>query len=79
MWVLYSRSREREIRPSLEGSEDLNGAHKIAIKSLYAMIGVEKNRSLGSWIESIRNLYGRVEQLNGHPAIDLTAPYPRSN
>ncbi|NJO80669.1 MAG: hypothetical protein HC827_20640 [Cyanobacteria bacterium RM1_2_2] len=28
---------------------------------------------LGSWIESIRKLDGRVEQINGHPAIDLTA------
>ncbi len=28
---------------------------------------------LGSWIESTRKLDGRVEQINGHPAIDLTA------
>ncbi|NJO77293.1 MAG: hypothetical protein HC827_01420 [Cyanobacteria bacterium RM1_2_2] len=28
---------------------------------------------LGSWIESIRKLDGRVEQINGHPAIDVTA------
>ncbi|NJO78415.1 MAG: hypothetical protein HC827_07725 [Cyanobacteria bacterium RM1_2_2] len=28
---------------------------------------------LGSWIESIRKLDGRAEQINGLPAIDLIA------
>ncbi|NJO78549.1 MAG: hypothetical protein HC827_08480 [Cyanobacteria bacterium RM1_2_2] len=31
------------------------------------------NSLRGSWIESIRKLDGWVEQINGHPDIDLTA------